>query len=266
MRKKSKVKWLLLALALTVACVTGVRAFATQQDQSATKPGTEQDQQFTPLIRSVEGPDLFRAYCASCHGLDGRGAGPAAAALKVKPPDLTLLSWNNRGQFPAIHVRDTIIGEQVVAAHGSREMPVWGPVFHQVEEDVDRGHVRVENLVKYIESIQESGPTAKPSGAVLYKRYCAACHGNDLKGNGPAPPPFQDYPPDLTTLAKRHNGVFPDAYVENVLRDGVTLPAHGPAEMPIWGLDFRAGEGLSQAQINERITALTTYIKSYQVK
>jgi mono/diheme cytochrome c family protein len=267
MKKQLNRKWhALQALGLAIACLSVVAAISAQQNQPAAKPAAGEDQQFTPLIHSVEGPDLFRAYCASCHGLDGRGAGPAASELKVKPPDLTLLSWNNRGQFPAVHVRDMITGEQMVAAHGSREMPVWGPVFHQVEEDVDRGHVRVENLVKYIESIQEPGPNASPSGAVLYKRYCAACHGNDLKGNGPAPPPFRDYPPDLTTLAKRNKGVFPEGYIEKVLRNGVTLPAHGPAEMPIWGLDFRASEGLSQAEIDARIKALTIYIESYQVK
>ncbi len=76
------------------------------------------------------------------------------------------------------------------------------------------------------------------------QEMCAVCHGNDLKGNGPAPPPFQDVPPDLTKLAQRNGGNFPDVYVINVLRHGVVLPAHGPAEMPDWGPEFRAGEGL----------------------
>jgi hypothetical protein len=47
-----------------------------------------------------------------------------------------------------------ILGDDPVVAHGPREMPVWGPVFHQVEEDVDRGNVRIDNLVKYLASIQ----------------------------------------------------------------------------------------------------------------
>ena len=110
--------------------------------------------QFAPLIRSTKGSDLFRAYCATCHGLDAKGAGPVAASLKGKVPDLTLLERNNRGQFPAARIRQVIIGNEVVAAHGPREMPIWGPIFHQVEGDMDWGNVRVENLVKYLQSIQ----------------------------------------------------------------------------------------------------------------
>lgn len=62
------------------------------------------------------------------------------------------------------HVRESIMGEQVVVAHGSREMPVWGPVFHQVEGDMDWGNVRLENLVKYLESIQSIRAPGAPSG------------------------------------------------------------------------------------------------------
>jgi len=167
---------------------------------------------------------MFRAYCASCHGADGKGGGPAAQALKVKPADLTLLAKNNGGQFPSNRVRSAITGEEVLASHGSREMPIWGPIFHQIESDVDRGNVRLENLVNYLESMQsvsslqedrvkESPPENAPSGAELYRQHCAACHGNNLKGNGPAPYPFTAVPPDLTTLARRHGAKFPDAYV-----------------------------------------------------
>src|SRR5579862_135314 len=97
---------------------------ATKQTQTVQKV----EEQSTPLIRSVEGPDLFRAYCASCHGVTGTGKGPAASALKAKVPDLTLLSRNNRGEFPAAYVREMITGDKVVSAHGSREMPIWGPI------------------------------------------------------------------------------------------------------------------------------------------
>src|ERR1700692_1958159 len=74
--------------------------------QTQTPPDAEQ--QFTRLIRPIEGPELFRAHCAPCHGLDAKGAGPAASALKAKVPDLTLLARNNRGQFPVAHVRQII--------------------------------------------------------------------------------------------------------------------------------------------------------------
>ena len=130
-------------------------AIATCGFQSQVAPKAPMPEQaLPPLIRSTKGPDLFRAYCASCHGIDAKGHGPAAVALKRKVPDLTVLAKNNRNQFPEQRVRKVIMGEDVIAAHGSREMPVWGPIFHQIEEDVDRGNVRLDNLVKYLESIQ----------------------------------------------------------------------------------------------------------------
>lgn len=65
-------------------------------------------------------------------------------------------------------------------------------------------------------------------------------------------------PPDLTTLARRHVSKFPDAYVANVLRNGVTLPAHGPAEMPDWGTEFAATHRLDKAQVALRIKIWVT--------
>jgi mono/diheme cytochrome c family protein len=108
-------------------------------------------------------------------------------------------------------------------------------------------------------------PPNSPSGAELYKKHCAVCHGNDLKGVRPVPAPYR-VPPDLTTLAARHGGKFPDAYVADVLRNGVTIPAHGPAQMPTWGADFREMNGLDATQVKLRIANLTSYIKSRQAK
>ena len=128
-------------------------------------------EQSTQLIQSVKGSDLFQAYCASCHGIDAKGRGPVAPALKARVPDLTLLSRRNRGRFPEAHVREAISGGQIVAAHGSREMPIWGPIFHQVEGDQDWGNVRLENLVKYLASIQSMQAANSSSGVELYKAH-----------------------------------------------------------------------------------------------
>jgi len=250
----------LLQLALGIAFVGAI--FAGPAAQNATAPNAEQ--QPIPLIRSVEGLELFRSYCASCHGISGKGTGPAAPALKVQVPDLTLLARDNGGRFPAAYVREVIVGDKTLVAHGSREMPVWGPVFHQIEADVDRGNVRIENLVKYLESIQAITAENSPTGAELYAEHCAVCHGSDLKGTGPAPYPFRA-PPDLTTLAHRHGGKFPEAYVSRVLRSGVVMPAHGPAEMPIWGDQF-TNDRLDETQVTLRIARLTSYIKSLQAR
>ena len=78
-----------------------------------------------------------------------------ASSLKTKVPDLTLLAKNNKGQFPSARVRTMIAGDETLKSHGSREMPIWGPIFHQIENDQDLGNVRLANLVKYLESIQQ---------------------------------------------------------------------------------------------------------------
>jgi mono/diheme cytochrome c family protein len=158
--KKTEKEFRRSLLFVPAVALVGVAVFSTGRQTQAVSQS-----QSKPLIRSIEGPDLFQAYCAACHGADGRGGGPAAPALKTKPPDLTLLTRKNRGQFPVASIRETILGEQVVVAHGSREMPIWGPTFHQVEGDMDWGNVRLENLVKYLESIQSTSAPKAPSGA-----------------------------------------------------------------------------------------------------
>ena len=144
-------RWCLMA-ATGIVLAAGVAA-KTQTSSQGVQKAPDSDGQRT-LIRSVDGADLYRAYCASCHGKGGKGDGPVAAALKATVPDLTMITKNNGGKFPTARVRRIIEGQGMIASHGSREMPVWGPIFSQVEADVDRGPVRMENLVKYLESIQ----------------------------------------------------------------------------------------------------------------
>ena len=103
----------------------------------------------------VSGKEMYTAYCAVCHGTDAKGGGPAASALKVPPTDLTLLSKNNGGKYPAMKVNASIHGESALAAHGTKDMPVWGSLFWSMsgghEGEVQQ---RVSNLNKYIESLQ----------------------------------------------------------------------------------------------------------------
>jgi hypothetical protein len=78
-----------------------------------------------------------------------------ATSLKTTPPDLTKINMRNGGKFPLARVQRIISGEESLAAgHGSREMPVWGPVFSQVAWDQDLGRVRVDNLARYLETLQ----------------------------------------------------------------------------------------------------------------
>ena len=104
-------------------------------------------------IKGVAGSSSFRAYCTPCHGIGGKGDGPAVPALKVPPPDLTLMAARHGGRFPAGAVKRIILGEDTLAAHGSREMPMWGPMFRSVEEKAVT-ELRVHNLVDYLQSIQ----------------------------------------------------------------------------------------------------------------
>ena len=119
-------------------------------------PVAGQDRSPRTLIAEMDGKSLFGAYCASCHGMDGKGKGPVAAALKDKVPDLTTLSFRRGGKYPAAELEKMILGESdQKTAHGNREMPVWGPLFRQVENDQEMGLVRARRLVEYIGAWQK---------------------------------------------------------------------------------------------------------------
>ena len=106
-------------------------------------------------ISSIDGPAMFQEYCAACHGKQARGDGPAAAALKTVPADLTRISARNGGKFPGTKVRRYIEGLDEIAAHGNRDMPMWGQVLRGTSADRADVQIRVENLTKYIESLQQ---------------------------------------------------------------------------------------------------------------
>ena len=92
--------------------------------------------------------------CAACHGPEGKGNGPAAAALKKAPADLTELSSHNNGKFPDVRVSRYIEGVDTVQAHGTRDMPVWGDVFKSLNRDPAASTMRVSNLTEYVKSLQ----------------------------------------------------------------------------------------------------------------
>src|SRR6476646_6282995 len=108
------------------------------------------------VIRSLTGRDLFAFYCATCPGRKGTGDGPVAAALKSPPPDLTLLARRNGGTFTRQRVEAFVTngGDVLSPAHGSADMPVWGPVFRGLDPSDALVKVRIANVVTYIESIQ----------------------------------------------------------------------------------------------------------------
>jgi mono/diheme cytochrome c family protein len=105
---------------------------------------------------SLSGQDMFQTWCATCHGTDAKGNGPAAAALKKAPPDLTQLKKQNHGKFPTERVRSYVDGTATPStpAHGSREMPVWGDALKALDPTPAAITYRVFALASYVESIQ----------------------------------------------------------------------------------------------------------------
>jgi mono/diheme cytochrome c family protein len=97
---------------------------------------------------------MFANYCAACHGIEGKGNGPAAVALKKQPTNLTQLAAANGGKYPELLVAETLSVKDV-SAHGSKEMPVWGDLFKNMGTgDPDIARLRIVNLTSYIKSIQ----------------------------------------------------------------------------------------------------------------
>jgi mono/diheme cytochrome c family protein len=145
------IKKLMLMFTALIVCACTVAA----QDQTQGRP--EKVIKHVPVKSTspVSGKDMYKAYCAVCHGTDGKGGGPAASALKNPPADLTLLSKNNGGKYPSLKVSATIRGESALPAHGSKDMPVWGALFWSMsgghEGEVQQ---RTANLSRYIESLQ----------------------------------------------------------------------------------------------------------------
>lgn len=141
---------ILISLSLLLLAVM---AFAQDQTQDQNKAVI----QHVPITATsaASGKQMYKAYCAVCHGIDGKGDGPAASALKTPPPDLTQLSKENGGKFPASKVSSVLRGTADLPAHGSKDMPVWGQLFWGMsnghESEVQQ---RVANLVHYIDSMQ----------------------------------------------------------------------------------------------------------------
>ena len=150
--------------------------FSTQAMGQQTQTQRTQDKR-----TSVErGKQIFSEYCTACHGLSGKGDGPAASVFKVPPADLTALAAHNKGKFPSLRVMQAIKAGPAVPAHGSETMPVWGPIFlhgdphiagetppqtpagvvEQSERDGRQGpteaevQLRIYNLMEYIKTLQ----------------------------------------------------------------------------------------------------------------
>jgi hypothetical protein len=103
--------------------------------------------------RVMTGRELYLACCASRLGLEGRGGGPAAEALRMRPADLTELSQKHGGQFPKVRVERLLGGMEGLPAHGGKRMPVWGPVFLPLSPSEAEAVALTGRLIQYLESI-----------------------------------------------------------------------------------------------------------------
>ncbi|MFQ5525528.1 MAG: c-type cytochrome [Thermoanaerobaculia bacterium] len=136
---------------IAVAFIAGVSALPAQVDDE------------NPGFMAAKGRVTFRRYCASCHGEKAEGNGPVAKMLKIPPSDLRVLKHESDGEFPADRITAWVDGREEVAAHGRRDMPVWGEVFQTSlianpaapdEDGEARAARKVRELVLFLETIQ----------------------------------------------------------------------------------------------------------------
>lgn len=145
-----------MAVAASLAVTCSAIVFAGNPQTAAQQKPTVKGVAAQPIV-SIEGKDNYDAYCAVCHGKAGKGDGPAAPAMKMPVPDLTMMAQRSNGKFNALAAQQAIesAGRVTSGAHGIDDMPIWGDVFRG--EGAPRKTLRIGNLVKYLESIQAKG-------------------------------------------------------------------------------------------------------------
>jgi mono/diheme cytochrome c family protein len=136
-----------------LAAFAVIPVIGSTQSAKAPAPPTIKHEPAKPLT-SLQGQDIYREYCAVCHGKEGKGDGPAARALKKAPADLTTIT-KRYGEFPRKTLEETILAENEPRpiAHGSRDMPIWGPIF-RASGGRDVEALATANIINYIESLQ----------------------------------------------------------------------------------------------------------------
>jgi mono/diheme cytochrome c family protein len=135
---------LLIAAAITLAANIG---YADQSRKGVTIQVTR--------TAPTSGKQMYGNYCAPCHGVDGRGHGPVANALRTAPTDLTALSRNHRGKFPDTHIVAVLEQGPGLPAHVTAEMPVWGPILGKMNQTTPQERLlRICNLSRYLDAMQ----------------------------------------------------------------------------------------------------------------
>lgn len=137
---------------LTIALL--VMAMPLPAQSEGTQPKAKNDLKIVSIQRSdrTSGAKMFNDYCAVCHGAEGKGDGPAVAALNKPPSDLTTLSLRNQGKFPSRHVATILKLGVETHGYGKSDMPDWGPLFRRLDKAAD---LRIYNLTNFIASLQQ---------------------------------------------------------------------------------------------------------------
>jgi mono/diheme cytochrome c family protein len=243
------------------------RVFVTTAVIASGAAGVGVQRPATPplILESITGRDSFEFYCASCHGRTGKGDGPTAPALKTRPADLSSLARRHGGAFPKDRVLAIVTGSDPgIAAHGSTDMPIWGPIFQALDPSAPHVKVRIANIVAYLESLQEPSTATADLGARLFATHCATCHGTSGHGDGPLAAQLRQAPPDLTRFTGRNGGVFPSERVYRII-DGRGVASHGNPDMPVWGDVFtRSRDQLTDQAVKDRIEAIVKYLQRMQ--
>ncbi len=137
---------------IAILALLGIACFGSNAPAQE-KPKAEKG--IPAMTAVVAGQETYRGYCATCHGMDGKGNGPTAASLKKQPPDLTHLTKRYGGKFPSSLVSSVIRGNDFITDHGTRGMPIWGDAFRTVNHDETMVELKIQNLTIYLESIQQ---------------------------------------------------------------------------------------------------------------
>ena len=136
---------------LTGACALFLLLAAAGSDSRVNRINETQ----LPPTYLPTGQQMYAFYCAACHGAGANGRGPTAALLTTPPPDLTTLSKRHLGKFPREYVTSILEFGPGVSAHGSSDMPTWGPIFRYYDKQNERVvQERIKRLCDYLASLQ----------------------------------------------------------------------------------------------------------------
>jgi mono/diheme cytochrome c family protein len=144
-----------LGLVLAGSLILAGSALLVSQGTATPQESQEKKLKKVPITHSdpTSGKQMYMDYCAACHGMDGKGNGPATEFLKAPPADLTMLAKGNNGKFPTAHFAAVLRFGEGTQAHGTSDMPLWGPLFRS--QNITVAELRIHNLTSFVESIQE---------------------------------------------------------------------------------------------------------------